>query len=432
MKSFNYEIFYNFYLENKDKIFMKSGAKSVNEDNVVKWFENIKSYSPENIKDTYLFFAETFIEFLMYVSFNEFYNILNRISIDLNVILRETMYDKIYFYIPDEMNKSNLWVTLLFLDCLLTNGVLNEDIKRKIRYIDNYRDLIIDSNDEKSLCLYCDDMSYTGNQITNNFKLRRPLSRTHIDNYIVIPYISNIAKIKLLSLENTHFFRSTIEVYSYISLLKLRYQDKEPELVDNVLKMFNNDPKFKNGQNACSCEENYTALYFDHKIADELSTFNKLLFTGSYPINPTILKNCKITPLINGCSVEDITDIFNVSNSFENPCLRGMTLDSDIPCFPSFYKTIKYTIDHEEVNNDNSIEILLDRAVLRQTHKESSAAKKIQRFTRNRQTISKLRRRESSAAKKIQRFTRKHQTKSMLRRQSFGGGGRKKRRKSKK
>jgi hypothetical protein len=68
----NYELFFKFYLENKDKIFMKSGQRNINKQNVSNWLKNIQLYSPEQIKETYLFFANTFIEFLLYISFDNY------------------------------------------------------------------------------------------------------------------------------------------------------------------------------------------------------------------------------------------------------------------------------------------------------------------------------------------------------------------------
>jgi hypothetical protein len=355
MTPINYDKFFRFWLENKNKIFMKSGEKHINQHNVSKWLDNIQLYSPEEIKETYLFFANTFIEFLIYVSFEQFYDVINNMSLELNTILTRKLYDKIYFYIPEEINKSNLWVSLLFFDCLVKNKILSEDQKNKISFVNSYNDLIGDSNDQQSLCLYCDDMSYTGNQINSNFNLRIKSPSTHIDKYIVITHISNIAKEKLLKLTNCYFFDSTIHVFSYVSQLKLKYYDTNKLLVNNVLKMFEPrqlDPIFKLGKKACDCNEKYIALYFDHKIADELSTFNKILFTGSYPIYPET--TCAIHPLINGCNIEDLTSIF------ENPCIKNTNYDIDIPCFPSFYKTIIYTINGKPVSNTNNIDIVLD------------------------------------------------------------------------
>jgi len=336
---------------------MESGHKGINDVNVEKWFQNIQNYSPEEIKPTYDFFAHTFIEFLLYVPFDKFYEILNRISFQLVEIVNSGDYKNIYFYIADSANKSNLWVALLFLDCLIKNNI-SLDIQ-KIKFVNNYDALVNDSNNEKSLCLYCDDMSYTGSQIKSNFLRGKNanLEDTNIDKYLIIAYLSNSAYTKLSTIKNVHFFKDTVVVNSYIDQLKNKYGDTNPEMVDNVVKMFtsqSNNPFFTMGKKACNCNMAYTPIYFDHKIADELSTFNKLLFTGSYPTTSV----CEINPLIHGCN-----DIVMLETLFgKNPCTTNYTLDSEVPCFPSFYKTILYTINGNKINEDENIVALLVEA----------------------------------------------------------------------
>lgn len=360
----NDSIFFNFYLENKDKLFMESGNKSINHANVDKWFQNIQQFSPEEIKPTYDFFARTFIEFLLYVPFAEFYEILNRISFQLVEIVSSGDYKNIYFYIADSANKSNLWVALLFLDCLTRNNILsgNNEIREKIKYVNNYEALINDSKNEKSLCLYCDDMSYTGSQIKSNFLRGKNanLEDTNIDKYLIIAYLSNAAYTKLSTIKNVHFFKDTVVVNSYIDQLKNKYGDTNPEMVDNVVKMFtsqSNNPFFTMGKKACNCNMAYTPIYFDHKIADELSTFNKLLFTGSYPTTSV----CEINPLIHGCTnLAELETLFG-----KNPCTTNYTLDSEVPCFPSFYKTILYTINGNNIDQDENVVALLVEAQMK-------------------------------------------------------------------
>jgi hypothetical protein len=358
MQIVDYDKFLQFYLENKEKIFMQSGTKSINNNNVNKWFKNIQLYSPEEIKETYEFFAKTFIEFLLYVPFDEFYNIINKMSLQFNEIITSEEYVNIYIFIPDSVNKSNMWVALLFLDCVMKNEILTSEMKSKIKIVNNYNTLINNSNNNKSLCLYCDDMSYTGRQIYMNFLKKNNQSDSNIDKYIMISYISNVAREKLSLMSNIHFFKDTITVDSYINQLKQKYMVSNEETVNNVLKMFNyktDDRFFIMGRKACNCNSLYTPIYFDHKIADDLSTFNKLLFTGSYPIEPSS-SICEINPLIHGCdNIAELQELFT-----KNPCINNYTLDSEVPCFSSFYKTITYTINNNVIDNDKNIVYLLD------------------------------------------------------------------------
>lgn len=359
MSIVNFDIFFNFYLENKEKLFMESGAKGVNIANIQKWFTNIQTYSPEEIKETYKFFARTFTEFLVYVPFDDFYKIINLMSLQFEQIINSPDYTNIYFFIPDTINKSNMWVTLLFLDCLVKNNLLTPEIQAKIKIVNMYHKLVEDSNNSKSLCIYCDDMSYTGTQISSNFNNRlinnKSTLDTNIDKYFIISYISNIGKDKITKeVKNAFFCDNTIAVYSYVDQLQVKYNDGNEEMVNNVLKMFSFQPdnEFMNmGHAACQCSKKYIPIYFDHKIADNLSTFNKLLFTGAYPTKGNV---CEINPLIEGCNnIANLKELFG-----ENPCVRTQTVDSEIPCFPAFYKTIPYVLDGNIVLNADRKNIL--------------------------------------------------------------------------
>ena len=405
----NYSTFSNFYLENKDKLFMESGHKSINDANVDKWFQNIQNDSSEEIKPTYDFFARTFIEFLLYVPFDKFYEILNRISLQLVEIVNSGDYKNIYFYIPDSANKSNLWVALLFLDCLVRNHILSSDeMREKIKFVNNYDALVNDSKNEKSLCLYCDDMSYTGSQIKSNFMRRKNtnLDDTNIDKYFIIAYLSNAAYTKLSIIKNVHFFKDTVVVNSYIDQLKHKYGETNPKMVENVVKMFTytnnqNDAFFTQGRKACNCNMSYTPIYFDHKIADELSTFNKLLFTGSYPTTSV----CEINPLIHGCNnIVELETLFG-----KNPCTTNYTLDSEVPCFPSFYKTIDYTINGNKIDEEKNIVALLVEAqeqAQEQTQMKGGKSKK-----RRTSTLRSKKKRDKTKKRKKQNKTKKRKQK---------------------
>ena len=48
------------------------------------------------------------------------------------------------------------------------------------------------------------------------------------------------------------------------------------------------------------CREQNIPIYFDHKVVDTVSTFQKLLYTGAWPTSPD---HCYNIPLIKGCLV---------------------------------------------------------------------------------------------------------------------------------
>lgn len=359
MSIVNFDIFFNFYLENKEMLFMESGTKDINIANIQKWFSNIEKYSPEELKEPCLFFARTFIEFLLYVSFDDFYKIINLISLEFKKIIDSADYTNIYLFLPGKINKSNLWVALLFIDCLVKNNLLTTEIQDKIKCVNNYNILVKDSANSKSLCLYCDDMSYTGTQIVGFFNKSQQNVDTNIDKYFMISYISNDAEIKIRSsLINCSFFTSTIHVDRYIKQLKQRYNDEShKQIIQYVSKMCNiHNQEFSVAREAFDCKITHIPLYFDHKIADSLSVNSKILFTGAYPTTSDI---CEINPLINGCS-----DIDNLKSLFsENPCVTNKALyNSEVPCFPSFYKTIPYVLNGNiiaDTDKKNIVDLLV-------------------------------------------------------------------------
>lgn len=381
MKTLSYQTFLSFYNENKNKLFMPvSGNRSINAEHVNIWYDNIEKYSPENVKDVYLAFAKTYIEILMYVDFNTFLVATEEISQDIAILLENHIqYDKIYFYIPEEVTKSNFWITLLvfhYFNKLVSRSrsrskstrsrsrsrsksprsrsrsrsSSNEtSLMNKIQFTYDFN-WIIEScynggTPNKTLCIYCDDMPYTGNQLISNIRIPRKYSSIEKDiimanlNIIVgCPYISNIAKTKLEEMSYVNLCNRSRIVNSYIDELKLRYLDSDPEMVNQILEMFNfKNPLYALGRNAGECSSSYIAIYFDHKLADELSTFKKVILTGAYPVKDE--GDCSINPLINGCSKSEITEALPGYK-----CNRPYSFDAELDCYIPYYKTIVYTV----------------------------------------------------------------------------------------
>ena len=377
MKTLSYQTFLSFYNENKNKLFMPvSGNRSINDEHVNIWYDNIEKYSPENVRDVYLAFAKTYIEILMYVDFDTFLTATEEIAQDINILLENhTQYDKIYFYIPEEVTKSNFWITLLVFHYFnnlafrsrsrsrsksprsrsksprsRSRSLSHETtFKNKIQFVYDFN-YIIEScynggSPNKTVCIYCDDMPYTGNQLISNIKIPKKYSSiekdiimTNLNIIVGCPYISNIAKTKLETMSYVTLCNRSRIINSYIDELKIRYLESEPEMVNQILEMFNfKNPLYALGRNACECSTSYIAIYFDHKLADELSTFKKVLLTGSYPVKDET--ECRITPLINGCSVTDVTQSLPGYK-----CNRPYSFDAELDCYIPYYKTIVYTV----------------------------------------------------------------------------------------
>ena len=393
MFSLSFQTFLSFYNTNVNKIFLPtSGDRGINYEHIDIWYENIQQYSPEDIKDVYMSFAKTFTDILLYVDFSTFLNKIEEITHDINNIIgNNEQYDKIYFYIPDEITKSNFWITLLVFHFFIQTRFnisprshspsssrsrspsrprsrspsssrsrspsrprsrsrsSESSLKHKIQFTYSFdwilKNCYNNGEPQKTLCIYCDDMPYTGNQLINNIKI--PKKYTAVEKDVIMeninvvigcPYISNNAKIKLDAMSYVTLCGNSQIVNTYIDELKIRYMDSEPEMVNNIIEMFDfKSKKYTLGRSACDCSRNYTAIYFDHKLADELSTFKKLILTGSYPVDDET--NCKITPLIHGCTKEEI-----ITSAPGYKCNRGYTFDEELACYTPFYKTIVYNV----------------------------------------------------------------------------------------
>jgi hypothetical protein len=357
-----------------------SGNRSINEEHVNIWYDNIEKYSPDDVKDVYLSFAKTYIEILMYVDFNTFLTATEEIARDITILLENhNQYDKIYFYIPEEVTKSNFWITLLvfhYFDQLAfrsrslsrssrsrsrsrssssrsrsrsRSSSDETSFKNKIQFTYDFNWIVETcyngGNPNKTVCIYCDDMPYTGNQLINNIKIpkkyspvEREIIMTNLNIIIGCPYISNTANAKLVSMSYVTICNHSRIVNSYIDELKLRYLESNPEMVNQIIELFNfKNPLYALARTAGQCSTDYIAIYFDHKLADELSTFKKVILTGAYPVKDE--SDCRITPLINGCSVSEITQSLPGYK-----CNRVYNFDEEFDCYTPYYKTIVYTI----------------------------------------------------------------------------------------
>ncbi len=99
---------------------------------------------------------------------------------------------------------------------------------------------------------------------------------------------------------------------------------------------------------AFRCNGRKVLIYFDHKLADDISTFQKVLYFGSYPVNND--KPCEAESLITGCqpaqelqSWMNQTGINSCRNYIESKGAKESNLDQRYICPPTFYKQIDYT-----------------------------------------------------------------------------------------
>ena len=345
---------------NKELIYIpedKRGIHNIDESKIDLLIDNIKTKSCLNEidKENTINFIKRLFKVYKYVPFNDYIALIKKVSLEVMnfLFINHVNYDDIYFCANSEITKSNTWVLLLFLNEMKDFLIENEELKNKIKIISSVPD---DSTYQKNtLLLYFDDMSYSGTQISEamskNINSEKP---TNIDIYITTPIISKTAKEKIHK-RNKHikYWEETTVIGNFHDIFV--DDNEEYEKLYNIFcstKMFRQvtiswDKLIRGFQ----CYNDIIPIYFDHKIADGYSTFQKLLNYGVYPINHTSTcePTCIITPLINNC------DSFIQNTGIEENLCRTIITDIEYKntCPYAFYKTFRYHSPHGDTNDDN-------------------------------------------------------------------------------
>lgn len=399
-----------FYNENKDKIFIPAkdiGKHKINYDKIEEWIEAIKNAKvsricgrqdrkkgykivgncdQENATRVYLLFAYFFKKYFRYIPFDEMIGRMTLISQEIKDLVNNVRYDNIIFYITGSLYKSNIWITLLFINKLLEIGFFTNEIKLKIKIIlhernepvglnSNIKNFITENEDKKCLVLHFDDMSYSGWQISADTAKNVDFNKT--DWYLCVAYVSTSAK-KYFEEEKNFFkyFENTEVINSFKDSI-INYKEKtqnnpknsdqeienhitnnfsyKEEAYSKLFDLLNNKEGYYYGEKAFAIKrECKTAdedhdlqripVYFDHKLADNKSTFQKLMRSGSFPSD---LEGCKYIPLIEGCG----PDPFNGEGCGDNGRKENQLLEEDA-CPKTFYKTISYSCNDETYKDD--------------------------------------------------------------------------------
>lgn len=352
--------------------------------------------------DTYLAFANAFKKILRYIPFDEMISKINRITNEINSLEEKNDYHKIYFFIDDVVKKSNTWIALLLVGELLKTPFFTVSSKKNVLNktfvvgdVDIiYNDIESIEKDKKILVLHIDDMSYSGTQMRFNLNpkyINNTYSNLHW--YITVGYIGESAlnnfnshKIKYKLFEATEVIGKflnlakdliTKEIKSKIEIERRKKNDFSKDLKDHLIKSMAlvrsisdlcSDTPIKTlkkgygyGEGAFYCRGNQqTLIYFDHKIADTVSTFQKLLITGGWPTSPS---HCYDLPFINNC--------FGKSSSYSGKgCYEEALTDiSDQETCPyTFYKRpgFIYQYNGQQLIPDNHV----NKELIRISNKE--------------------------------------------------------------
>ena len=339
--------------ENKEKLYMSEsdiGSSEIDSEQVEQVRHNIINSSCLTVeeREQSLLFFNKIISIIRYVKFDEYLLTIKKICEEIETFLlaNHNSYNKIFFGGYGEISKSYTWILFLFLNEMSTFFTTNSEITNKI-FVgdDSLINTVVDTN--KYLYLFFDDMSYSGTQMTGS--IQQIKKSINIDIYITAPFISLVAKEKLLDKNPNVKFWTNIEM---VPTLKTSFMSEIPQVQrDKYQTIFNNVCTKAEGifWTAYQCMETMIPIYFDHKIADGLSTFQKLIYFGSYPINNYCDKSCVRSPLIKKC-IDNNLKLAKETSFCENFITD---IDDDDTCPKTFYKKIIYNFksDSELIPN---------------------------------------------------------------------------------
>jgi hypothetical protein len=374
------ERFTRFHKENKHKLYMSNDTNHpINYKKGMAW---VNGQCDTESRD----FALLILNHTIYVSFKSF----NDTMVDLcNIYLSSNKSEidgveiRYVLILPFGLNKSNSWVSLLMFEQL---KVLITDIYRDITEVYNKQ-----QDPESELfgkvvrCIICDDCAYTGFQLeyissfdpltieypfkeketsVNNkrwldwfthskietFKVVENIDISKFSVDILVPYISYRALTRLSELK---YVRIPSKLGSELVNAKF-YFPIFSQLTDiskipsHILNEFTRTFQY---------HSDISSIYFDHKIADAVSTFNKVYMLGP-------LFNCssenKSIRFVSNCPDDSIPSDISIYSYYTDVA----DTSKELMCPIAFYKKIAYTYNGTTINKLDNILDFIDKPVV--------------------------------------------------------------------
>jgi hypothetical protein len=308
-------------------------------------------------------FAASIISTTKYVSFLEFTEKLKKVCISYkNTYSTQEHKDNTFVLIvPFQLKKSNMWVSLLAFEFL-------KDIIDDIYYdITTAYNNTLDHNSnlykKKIRCMICDDCAYTGHQLGFissfdnswiNYPNKPPPPDVHnhewltwyntinkeadeyirtisINNFsvdIIIPYMSILAQNRL---NNIHYVKIPNDCVVFPIFTQQVNIDRLPVHIINEFKR------------TFQYHQDISAIYFDHKIADSVSTFHKIYLLA--PLFNCAVNNKRIG-FIENCDSKILPDNIKIYDYYID--IESEMGDSTCP--RSYYKQLTYTFNKKPVD----------------------------------------------------------------------------------
>ena len=311
----------HYKIESKLSLYNTTSYK-IDDDNKNKWLEN-QCYNNARILGKFI------LDITKHVPYKEFHDNLN---LCFNKI--PTNLDYVICIPMDVENitnqKSNIWITSILLDKINKKELLNINIKNILYSTDdNYYALIYLYSLLNINFLIFDDGSFSGSQMEadiNNIYYNMVYDKSKI--FCIIPYMSNNA-IKLLNNINNIYIKIIyIEIIETVTERCNKLNIKSLNLVNTnrELQTFNINnsqtlnkllneffPNLRNNFKYNIVNRNMP-FYFDHKIADYVSTF-PIIYQYGY-VRPSSKCKEKSIPLIANC--ENIPTLESLNKKIYN------------------------------------------------------------------------------------------------------------------
>lgn len=357
-KSSSYKNFVKFYEENKNKIYMPNG------ENYPINYKKGKQWSDSQCDIESRDFADSILRFTEYVSFDKFHSQLKKVCKSYSDTYKQPEHkDTIFILIvPFRINKSNIWVSLLAYAYI---GELIDDVYYNITEV--YNNTINHRSPlyrKKVRCIICDDCAYTGHQLSFissfdyswiNFPNKPPSpdvtskewlvwydninhdAEQYIRNIsikqfsvdLIIPFMSILAQAKLRTI---HYIKIPTDCIVFPIFSQQVNVERIPAHILNEFKR------------TFQYHKDISAIYFDHKIADAVSTFHKIYLLA--PLFNCAVKN-KSIGFIENCKRTIIPDNIGIYDYYID--LEPNMKDA---CPPTFYKQLKYTFNGKPVDSN--------------------------------------------------------------------------------
>lgn len=359
MSGHAYKSFKKFYDENKYKISMPK------DENYPINYKKAKQWANSQCDAESREFADNIIKFTRYVSFAEFMTRLKKVCGSYKKTYSKSEHKNTVFIliVPFKLKKSNMWVSLLAFEFL--QDLIDEVYYDITEVYNNTIDHRSKLYKKKVRCIICDDCAYTGHQLGFissfdyswiNYPGKPPPPDVHkhewldwydninreAEDYIkkisikdfsvdlVIPYMSILAQVKLQSI---HYVKIPEDCIVFPIFSQQVNVERIPVHIINEFKR------------TFQYHKDISAIYFDHKIADAVSTFNKIYLLA--PLFNCSVKNKRVG-FIESCDAKIIPDNINVYNYYIDlePEMGKKT------CPPSYYKHLTYTFNKKPVDHN--------------------------------------------------------------------------------